>query len=150
MKILWKILTDTETKQGEGYFALGSNCLKTDLAEGIVKDLNAEIDLKVESDEKIFMNGYQTWTDCPEYSPSDKQRGLNRLPKFGVDRFSLDRYGDYHFVKYPYKKGLFHGFSYCYFRKGDTYRLFASLNEENGYTIFRYDSNKQKLTLHKD
>ncbi|MBR2551411.1 MAG: alpha-galactosidase [Erysipelotrichaceae bacterium] len=150
MKILWKILTDTETKQGEGYFAVGSNCLKTDLAEGIVKDLTAEIDLKVENDEKIFMNGYQTWTDCPEYSPFDKQRGLNHLPKFGVNRFSLDRYGDYHFVKYPYKKGLFHGFSYCYFRKGDTYRLFASLNEENGYTIFRYDTNRQKLTLHKD
>ncbi|MBQ1810122.1 MAG: alpha-galactosidase [Erysipelotrichaceae bacterium] len=150
MKILWKVLTDVETKEGEGYFAAGSNCLRTELASGHVKAQDAAIELSIDKDEKIFMNGYQTWTDCPEYAPDQRQRGLNWLPKFGVDRFSLDRYSDYHFVEYPFKKGLFHGFSYCYFRKGDTYRLFGSLNEENGYTIFRYDANQKRLTLHKD
>ena len=98
----------------------------------------------------IFMNGYQTWTYCPEYTVNSRIRGLRRLPKAVVNKFALDRYGDYHFVKYPYKRGIVHGESYCYFREGDRFLLIASLDETNGYTLFKYEAKKELLTASRD
>ncbi|MBQ4425005.1 MAG: alpha-galactosidase [Lachnospiraceae bacterium] len=118
--------------------------------EGRFESVKAEIPLVVKEDELIFMNGYQTWTYCPEYRVTDKIRGLNGLPKAGVRKFDLDRYGDYHFVKYPNKPGVTHGVSYCYFRRGETFRLIASLDEESGYTLFLYEAAKGLLTVERD
>ena len=124
--------------------------LEAEIPSGILEDAHTVIPVKTSEDEMIFMNGYQAWTYCPEYSVKDKIRGLHRLPKLGVRKFDLDRFGDYHFVDYPYKEGITHGVSYCYFRKGERYRLIASLNEEPGYTLFQYDANKEELTITRD
>ncbi|MBQ3376310.1 MAG: alpha-galactosidase [Erysipelotrichaceae bacterium] len=110
----------------------------------------AEALLHVKPAEKMFFNGYQTWTWCPEYSATDNIRGLRFTPKKLVSDFGLDRYGDYHFIKYSGRKGRFHGFSYCYFRNGSNYRMFASLDEYPGYTIFFYDCQKQQLRIVRD
>ena len=124
--------------------------IECELPECTINSVTAETDVVIDDDEKIFMNGYQTWTSCPEYGKHDKIRGLHGIPKFLIDKFSFDRYGDYHFVDYPNKKGITHGFSWCYFRKGNRYRLFASLDEKNGYTMFTYDSNRGKLKIERD
>ena len=50
-----------------------------------------------------------------------------KLPKALKDRFHLDSYGDLFFRKYTEKPGAFIGYSYCYIRKGDLFRLFASI-----------------------
>ena len=100
-------------------------------------------------DEKIFMNGYQTWTGCPEYSRRDKIRRCH-LPRFINEKFGIDRYGDYFFVDYPEKAGVTHGESYCYFRAGQRYRLFASLDERPGYTLFQYDARAGLLSISRD
>ncbi|MBP5225110.1 MAG: alpha-galactosidase [Lachnospiraceae bacterium] len=118
--------------------------------DGVLEDAQAVIPVKASEDTMIFMNGYQTWTYCPEYTVRDRIRGLHGLPKPGVRAFDLDRYGDYHFVDYPNRKGVMHGVSYCYFRKGGTYRLIASLNESPGYTLFLYDANKGELRITRD
>ena len=94
----------------------------------------------MKQDEKIFINGYQTWTHCPEYSIDSKIRGLHRVPKFLINAFSLDRYADYHFVNYPYQEGFLHGESYAYFRDNELYRLVASNDEQFGYTLISYES----------
>lgn len=120
------------------------------LPEGTLRQVAAALPLTVEPDERIFMNGYQTWTYCPEYGPKDRIRGLHGLPRSVVDRHGLDRYGDYHFVDYPNKPGLTHGFSWCYFRRGERYRLIASLDEGPGYTLFRYDAGKGELRVERD
>ncbi|MBR0137735.1 MAG: alpha-galactosidase [Erysipelotrichaceae bacterium] len=110
----------------------------------------AVLTLNVKRGEKMFFNGYQTWTWNRELSGSDRVRGLNRVNRQLKKRFGFDRYGDYHFIDYPEKPGRFHGFSYCYFRDGENYRLFGSLSELEGYTVFRYDVSTQTMTITRD
>ena len=117
---------------------------------GTIASVTATMTVETAAEEKIFMNGFQTWTYCPEYTKTDRIRSLRRLPKRGVAHYGLDRYGDEYFLDYPDKKGITHGESWCYFRLGDTYRLIASLDEEPGYTIFRYDARSGELTICRD
>ena len=152
----WQITVDTtegvKTLEGQSEKPEGSGALSIvcDLPEGKIKKVKALLDIGVQDDEKIFMNGYQTWTNCPEQGKNGRIRGLNGLPQVLINKFGLDRYGDYHFVNYPHKRGITHGFSWCYFRKGDKYRLIASTDEKNGYTMFTYDSDMGRLGIVRD
>ena len=154
MLLKWELSATTEgghiSETGEKKFSAGELHIETTVPKCTIQKAAGQIDMKVGNDEKIFMKGYQTWTDCPEYSVNDHIRGLNKLPRKIIDHYSFDRYSDYHFVEYPDKKGILHGFSWCWFRKGENYRLFASLNEKTGYTMFRYNHKEQKLFLEKD
>lgn len=153
MKMDWHIIT---LAQDGPYILKGSSELEgvcrvtVELPEVTLQTVRAILPLKIEDNEKIFMNGYQTWTHCPEYTKKSKIRGIHRIPKAIVNAYGLDRYGDYHFVDYPYKKGITHGFSYCYFRCGDRYRLIGSLDEKPGYTMFTYNAKKGFLTIERD
>ena len=120
------------------------------LPQGNIASAEAYLRIRDTKRDRIFMNGYQTWTYCPEYTVKDRIRGLNGLPKAVVKAFALDRYGDYHFVDYPNKRGVLHGVSYCYFRSGERFLLIASLSEQNGYTLFRYDADEELLTVRRD
>ena len=150
MRLKWNIITASgSTFSGTENLRSGPLHVKEELHDEI-REVSASVPVKTARTERIFMNGFQTWTSCPEYTKFSRIRGVNGLPKRIIDRFSLDRYGDYHFVNYPMKRGILHGFSYCYFRRGSFYRLFASLDEEPGYTMFRYDSEKEVLTIQRD
>ena len=120
-----------------------SVCLDNEIIE------KAEAVLKIQPSEKMFFNGYQTWTWCPEYTKDDVMPRI-KLSNSIVRKYGFDRYGDYHFAKYSRRKGVFHGYSYCYFRDGENYKLFASLNEDPGYTVFNYDSKKAELVISRD
>ena len=120
-----------------------------ELPEGHIRSVKATMPLILGENEKIFMNGYQTWTGCPEYSRRDKIRRCH-LPRFINEKFGIDRYGDYFFVDYPEKAGVTHGESYCYFRAGQRYRLFGSLDERPGYTLFQYDARAGLLSISRD
>jgi alpha-galactosidase len=152
MTLEWNIvLADGTTRQGSASVPVtGPVHLVCDLPEGILASVTATLDLSMAPDEKIFLNGYQTWTHCPEYGPKDKIRGLHGVPHFLVKQYSFDRYGDYHFVDYPNRRGVTHGVSYGYLRQGETFRLFASLDEQPGYTLFQFDSKRGQLTLRRD
>jgi alpha-galactosidase len=150
MKFEWRIVTDDDMISNTENWQKGPLHITADLAGSVIQKVTGHIALPFEDDEKIFMNGYQTWTVCPEYTKEDKIRGVHRIPKNLLKTWSFDRYGDYHFVEYPYRKGITHGFSWCYFRKGDQYRLFASLDEEPGYTMFRFDANTKDLMIERD
>ena len=119
-------------------------------AQMILGKVEAKLSVSIAKDEKIFMNGYQTWTSSPELTKYDHTHGLKRVPKSLLRKYGFDRYGDYHFIDYPQKKGITHGESWCYFRDGKKYRLFASLDEDPGYTLFWYDANKSELTIQRD
>ena len=136
--------------RGSRELEAGKNIISLSLPEGRLESVSGLVELPITGDEKIFMNGYQTWTFCPEYTAEDRILPWKPLPRFLVKKFGLDRYGDYHFMDYPKKRGLTHGYSYCYFRRGETFRLFASLDERPGYTVFRYDSKAGKLTIERD
>ena len=143
-------LGDPSILQGSFELEPGVRHVVCSLPKGHLQSVTATTPLHVAEDEKIFMNGYQTWTYCPEYTARDAIRPHGPLPKAAVEKFKLGQYGDYHFVNYPNQRGLTHGFSYCYFRYHDTYRLIASLDERPGYTIFRYDANKGELSIERD
>ena len=128
----------------------GALHLAADLPAGTLKSVRAELPWKMDAADRLFMNGYQTWTYSPELDRKGKLRGVDHIPGFLLKKYFFDRYGDYHFVPYGQRNGQSHGFSYCYFRSGNRFRLAASLDERPGYTIFRYDSAKSLLTLERD
>ena len=124
--------------------------IKIDVPAGTIKTITAHLYCPMAKTEKAFFNGYQSWSWCPEVTPDDRQRGVDHIPKLLLKQYSFDRYGDYHFMKYPRKKGCFHGYSYGYIRREQSYRLFASLDERLGYTIFSYDTNTGEMTITRD
>ncbi len=133
----------TELRQGE-------NRLVLNLPEGKLESVLAELPVELGESEKIFMNGYQSWTCCPEYGRTDFTRDVGPLPELMVRGIGLRSYGDYFFVPYPQKPGVTHGESWCYFREGERFRLFASLDERPGYTLFRYDVSAGILQIERD
>lgn len=149
--LYWRAETTGGVK--EGYCPIpesGILHLSIELPRGTIKSIKAELKWEMAEDERLFMNGYQTWTYSPELKRDGKLKGTDHIPSFLLKKYFFDRYGDYHFVTYGREKGQSHGFSYCYFRKDSAFRLIASLDERPGYTIFRYDSNKGLLTLERD
>ena len=154
MEQLLTFCAGTDAGSLEGTAAFSPDCgvlrIRAALPAGILTDARAELPWAMEETERLFMNGYQTWTHCPELGKQDKLRGLDGVPGFIRKHYGLDRYGDYFFVPYSGKKGQSHGFSYCYFRNGDTYRLIGSLDETPGYTVFGYDAQAGKLTVRRD
>lgn len=148
----WYAETTGGVRQGDApvHPGCGALHLSADLPAGTLKAVRAELPWKMEADERLFMNGYQTWTYSPELNRNGKLRGTDHIPGFLRKKYAFDRYGDYHFVPYGHHNGQSHGFSYCYFRKGGQFQLVASLDEKPGYTILRYDSRKALLTLERD
>ena len=137
----WYAATDSGRFDGHGSHSTprsGAVCLRAELPAGVLQNAVAALPWTMAHEEKIFMNGYQTLDRLPgagQMGPA--ARCLSVFPKFLFgENTAFDRYGDYHFVPYSGKRGQSHGFSYCYFRRGKTYRLLASLDEAPGYTIF--------------
>ena len=146
-----KVNTDEGVRTFQGSAELSHVLrLRLDFPEGSILSAKAELQIGCSSEDRIFMNGFQSWSYCPEYRPDDMIRGIKNLPKPLVRYFGLDRYGDHYFLPYPQKPGLTHGESYCYIRSGEHYRLLASLDEKPGYTLFFYDTAEGKLTIERD
>ena len=140
-----------EKLSGMAELSPGPLHVRCEVPEGLLRDVEADMRLEITEGDRIFVNGYQTWTYSPEFAPWDVQKVFGKkLPKKLTDKFFLERYGDLFFRKYPETPGVFSGFSYCYIRNGSDYRLFASLDEEPGYTIFKVDASSDKLCIERD
>ena len=74
--------------------------LAENLPVGKLKTVKAELPWTMAEDEKLFMNGYQTWTYSPELNRDGKLRGTGHIPAPLRKKYAFDRYGDYHFVSY--------------------------------------------------
>ena len=132
--INYRITVETASGQekldGMAELSEGPLRIRCDVPEGLLRDVEADMRLEIAEDDRIFVNGYQTWTHSPEFAPADVQRVFGRkLPKKLTHKFYLERYGDIFFRKYPETPGIFTGYSYCYIRNGEEFRLFASLDE---------------------
>lgn len=149
-KLNWSVELEGQPPRTGTAQASGEVRIRCDMPEGILRTVTARLELPLAPAEKIFLNGYQSWTWCPEVGPKDRQRGVKHIPGPLLKKYAFDRYGDYHFVDYPTHRGSFHGFSYGYLRQGEHYRLFASLDEGPGYTIFFYDAKAGVLTITRD
>ncbi len=119
------------------------------------KTFKITFDYDFKSSSKIFVNGYQSWTDSREYAVNEKMDLLNIVNEFALKtsinkNTGLGRSGDLFFCKHPKNPGEFYGYSYGYVRLGSCVDLFASLSERSGYTIIRFDVNNKKITVEKD
>ena len=95
---------------------------------------------------KIFVNGYQSWTESREYSIDEK------MPRCGIIGKlipNMTAYGEERFVK-PSPRGAFHGFTYGYIRDYVKTHLYGSMTEENGYTIISFNTKHNAVTISKD
>ncbi|MFZ2413512.1 MAG: glycoside hydrolase family 36 protein [Candidatus Cryosericum sp.] len=104
------------------------------------------VPIPVPPSSRIFVNGYQTWTESRELGPRDRIPSLNRLAR---SRCSM--YGDYEFVTNPGFPGRFHGWTYGYVRAGsDLLTLFGSLSEQTGFTLVTVTASAGRVTLQKE
>lgn len=100
--------------------------------------------------ERIFLNGYQSWTESTEHTIHDRQRGLDFVLPAVIRNYAIDRSGDYSFTEYGKSAGRLHGFSYGYVRSGESFSFFGSLSEDQGFTVIRTDSAKNEVIFEKD
>lgn len=151
--ISWKLQGIKDNKEiikgGENSFD-STLIISSSFENTTIKEVVGDIKLDLKDEDRTWINGYQTWTYTKECDKKAKQRGLNYLPHFADNYYSLNRYGDYNFVEYPYKKGITQGWSWMTIRRGDEYTLIASLSEKEGYTFFSLDRNKNVLRVERD
>ena len=112
--------------------------------------VSIRIPVDTEVSDTVFMNGFQSSTESRERGIVARMSTASTVSEFVHQKKSQKTDGDSGLVPYKNKPGVTHGFSYCYFRRGNTVRLFASLDESTGYTVFKYDAWSGVLKVSKD
>lgn len=108
-----------------------------------VIDVQITFDWQPDSVERVFVNGYQCWTNSQEFEKDAKLKDLS-----WIARGFAKHYGDYLFKDHKPAKGTQHGWTYAYTRlPNGKLHLYASLDESMGYTQWRFDSQAGKLTM---
>ena len=94
---------------------------------------------------KMFLNGYQSWTDSYEYNYNGRMRDAKRLPRPLNKAYNFDKYGDAHFAKYLPRH--IHGFDFAYIKDKKKPISFSTNNYKNAFLLidFSYRSNKIRL-----
>lgn len=103
-----------------------------------------------EQDDALFLNGYQSWTYSPERSIDGYDKSMKYCPKFADKKFGFSRYGDGSFYPPRYRRGLMHGYTYAYVRRGEKFFLFASTAEKTGFTRIVFDTRANTIRIEKD
>jgi len=110
-----------------------------------LQEVSVELPIEVGSDDRVFVNGFQSWTESREYEQHERIPNLKWPSKM-----LLGPYGDYQFYRSPSRRGRFHGWTYSYVASEATITLFGSLSERNGYTLFEFDCPQKKLRVSRD
>ena len=100
--------------------------------------------------DRLYFNGYNSWTDSVERSPQDAMVGLARTPRAVVAHWVLDASGDYRFAPQDPRPGRQHGIGYGYVRKGDVVTLFGECDPDGGVTTILEDLPQGTLTFEKE
>jgi len=106
-----------------------------------------EANYRFTPDDRIFCNGFQSWTESREFAPNER---MKKLPA-SARRFNLHCFGDYHFYPYPGGKGNLHSHTYCYIRqKSGDMTIIGALLKNTGYTIIACETKKNRMRIIKD
>ena len=114
-----------------------------------ISEIKLVLPYSFDTKDRIFMNGYQSWTVAKEYSIDTTNVIAERMAKI-MKHASQDNCGDRAFTDYPKQNRWLHGASYGYVRQDDHFRFFGSLSEKDGFTFFDIDTNEGTLTIRKD
>ena len=101
---------------------------------------------KVDKKGLHFLNGYQSWTDTKEFYSAEKEKDVYKIPKFLLNAYSFDRYGDATF--YEYKKGILHGYDF-FWSKGKTDRFIFNVNR-CAYLVIELNKKENELNVISD
>ena len=112
-----------------------------------IQKLCAEFEYNYCEDEKIFLNGYQSWTDSVEHPVNGKMRGISHIPFAIREKYAFSQYGDYNFSEYG---DDMHGWSYGYIRNEELYSFIGSLSEDTGFTQLITQTDKNCILIRKD
>ena len=95
--------------------------------------------------DKVFCNGYQSWTESKEYKPQ------GQIPNLKWPSFSNWKYqGDYQNKRIKRGRGQLHSWTYTYVRRNNNLFFCGSLNEHTGFTIFQHDCKRGWLSIQLD
>ncbi len=119
----------------------------TSNSEISIQKVYAEFEYVYKDNDKIFLNGYQSWTDSIEHGIHDKMRGISHIPATIREKYAFSQYGDYNFADYG---DDMHGWSYSYIRNDDKYSFIGSISEESGFTQIITKTDKNLICLEKD
>ena len=117
-------------------------------SDDIVLDaLAVEMEHYFHGSDRVFINGFQSWTQSREFGVRERLGGLFKpLHWLGVSRL-----GDYDLHQTDRRPGRYHGYTYAYVRgESDEICMIGSLSEDAGYTIFEFDTGKHRITVNKD
>lgn len=112
-----------------------------------IQKLCAEFEYDYCEGEKIFLNGYQSWTDSIEHDIDGKMRGIGHIPCALNEKYAFSQYGDYNFCEYGENM---HGWSYGYIRNEELYSFIGSLAENSGFTQIITQVGKNSVLINKD
>ncbi|MBX7182514.1 MAG: alpha-galactosidase [Bacteroidia bacterium] len=137
-----EIKATKSTKSGNGRLTL-QLIPKTKVT---IRKLELEMEWKYQTNDKIYCNGYQSWTDSREFRIWEKMENVA-----GFLHELTSRSGDYTFYPYSGQKGHLHGYTYTYIRnQSNALAMYGSLNERCGYTIFQHLVPENKFLIKKD
>jgi len=109
-------------------------------------DFAVKLSREIENEESMMVNGFQSESLSKEISRHDFIK-----PLFVLARPFLASRGDYKIFPSSGKKGRFHSWTYTYFCGGkNAFRLFGSINEKPGYTVWEYFIKERKLLVHRE
>ncbi|QQS28420.1 MAG: alpha-galactosidase [Sphingobacteriales bacterium] len=102
-----------------------------------------------QNNERLFCNGFQSWTLSEEYPVNHRFKKVRFFAKNLISAF-----GDYQIYPYTEKTGILHSWTYAFIRSKDRLPIFfiGSTDERSAYTLIEFDSNKPngKITISKD
>ena len=110
-----------------------------------LQKLELELPMSYGAGEKIFCNGYQSWTESKEYSPQSQIPNL-KWPA----RNKWKHQGDYQNTNINRGAGQLHSWTYTYIRRNNKLAFFGSLNEHTGFTILQHECNRGWLSIQLD
>ncbi len=114
-------------------------------------DFSAEMPFNFKKGDKFFGAGYQSWTKSKEWTEDEIMPGTIKLSN--ISEYTKDiarKTSDEWIVNYSYKPGEFHSHCYTYVKRGDNVKLWGSLSEKTGYTIFKVKMKEGRFYFTKD
>lgn len=113
----------------------------------VLQSVDITLPFKAEAADKLFCNGWQSWSESREFAMTETIKPLRRIAK----RY-MQHMGDYAFNGNDGKAGHLHSWTYTYLRhrQNDSLSFIGSLADSTGFTRFNYNYATQTLSIHKD
>jgi alpha-galactosidase len=111
----------------------------------VVKAMEVAFGFDFKPTDRVFCNGWQSWTESREYATDERIAP----PLFGT-KMIFEPMGDYGFYDYPNQKGLLHSWTYAYTKRQNKLFFVGSVNEQTGFTLIEHNTQNQTIRIKKE